>query len=72
MDSCSNSIPAKEIYAFDATWDASDIGQYDCEAVPDIWKHAAIANLWMEFRKHVRNDCEKEGNYKYTLCSKVM
>lgn len=73
-DSYGNSTPVRNIFAFEAVWNVSDIRQYDCEAVPDIWRHATIKNLWMEFRKHIRNDCYKDDNYrKYnTLCSKVM
>jgi hypothetical protein len=72
-DSYGNTTPVKEIVAFEATWWTSDIQKYNCDNYPDIWKHATIDNLWIEFRKIIRKDCEKESNYnKYLLCSKVM
>ena len=72
-DSYGNSEPVKNVVAFEATWWASDIQKYNCDNYPDIWKHATIDNLWLEFRKMIRQDCEKDSNYnKYLLCSKVM
>ncbi|QED23022.1 hypothetical protein [Candidatus Deianiraea vastatrix] len=72
-DSYGNNEPVKNVVAFEATWWTTDIEKYNCNNYPDIWKHATIDNLSMEFKKIIKKDCEKEKNYMlYSLCSKIM
>jgi hypothetical protein len=72
VDSYGNSTPSKAV-AFEATWLADDIKKYNCDNYPDVWKHATIDNLSIQFKHLIRDACKKGGNYnKYFLCSKVM
>jgi len=72
VDSYGNSTPSKAV-AFEATWLADDIKRYNCDNHPDVWKHATIDNLSIQFKHLIRDACKKGGNYnKYFLCSEII